>query len=329
MFLRRRRRWELVGVTAAILAAWAWGGPARAAGEASRQSGEITFSATTPATPTGLDESAHYVNPTDPAAKPPPVVAIETAFAPGFGIDTSVPERCTVPDAVLLALGGRACPAGSRVGSGAATLATGLPGPAGIVALDLEVYNGADQAIFLSILHGTGVAVDVIRASFANGMMSVQLPPTPGGPPDGRSSLKDIHFSLTTVTTSQNGHTRSYLTTPPRCPPSRQWVSRSSFTYTDGVTQTLAPTTPCQPHSPTSAQARSQAAQPAAAGAERSAPSGSAEEGTLAVTGFSSRLPIVGLVSLAGAALGVLSRRWGKSVSRVESRLEVRLSSDL
>src|SRR3954470_1093213 len=78
-----------------------------------RQSGSVRFSSETPATLTALSESAHYVNPSDPAAKPPPVTRIVVRYPDGFRIDTSAPERCTASDSQIETQGSAACPPGS------------------------------------------------------------------------------------------------------------------------------------------------------------------------------------------------------------------------
>jgi hypothetical protein len=42
------------------------------------------------------------------------------------------------------------------------------------------------------------------------------------------------------------GDVRSYITTPPTCPRRRYWVNQVTFTYFDGVTQTVETRSPCK-----------------------------------------------------------------------------------
>jgi hypothetical protein len=212
-----------------------------------RQSGSVRFSSETSATLTGLAESAHYVNPSDPAAKPPPVTRIVVRYPDGFRIDTSAPERCTASDSQIEAQGSAACPPGSRVGEGGAEFATGLSAPADTFAVDFELFNAADQIIFLARPHGQSQVVSVSRSKIDGATLTSDVPALPGGPPDGRSSVRDIHFNLDAITRQRDGRVVNYLTTPPTCPASRQWSSLGTFTYSDGVEQSITPTTPCQP----------------------------------------------------------------------------------
>jgi hypothetical protein len=220
--------------------------PGDAGAGAIRQSGSVRLSSETPATLTALSESAHYVNPSDPAAKPPPVTRIVVRYPDGFRIDTSAPERCTASDSQIEGQGSAACPPGSRVGEGGAEFATGLPAPADTFAVDFELFNAADQIIFLARPHGQSQVVSVSRSKIDGATLTSDIPALPGGPPDGRSSVRDIHFNLDAITTRRDGRVVNYLTTPPTCPASPQWSSLGTFTYSDGVEQSIAPATPCR-----------------------------------------------------------------------------------
>jgi hypothetical protein len=211
-----------------------------------RQSGSVRLSSETPATVTALAESAHYVNPSDPAAKPPPVTRIVVRYPDGFRIDTSAPERCTASDSEIEAQGSAACPPGSRVGEGGAEFATGFPAPGDTFAVDFELFNAADQIIFVARSHGQSQVLSVSRSTIDGATLTSDVPALPGGPPDGRSSVRDIHFNLDAIATQRDGRVLNYLTTPPTCPDSRQWSSLGTFTYSDGVEQSITPTTPCQ-----------------------------------------------------------------------------------
>jgi hypothetical protein len=238
--------WATAPASAASHTAGGAYGAHSAAPSASRQTGTVTFSSRTPGTATGLSESAVYVNPTDPSAKPPAVRETVTTFASGFQIDTSVPAQCTASDQTLQAEGDAACPAASRVGGGSATLATGLSGPGASFPVDIDAFNDRDQIVFIFKAHGTGAVAGVVRGMVEHGeTLATAIPSEPGGPPDFQSSLKQIQLNLDRITVMRGGRVISYLRTPPRCPSSDQWVSHTTFTYSDGVSQTLAASTPC------------------------------------------------------------------------------------
>jgi hypothetical protein len=91
-----------------------------------RQTASVLFSQTQPGKSSGLRILIDYRNPTDPAAKPFAVRRIVTTLAPGSLIDTSVPAKCTLSDAALMANGTRDCPVPSIVGSAAFTYFDGV-----------------------------------------------------------------------------------------------------------------------------------------------------------------------------------------------------------
>jgi hypothetical protein len=76
------------------------------------------FTASTPATPTGLGWSSTYHAAGDAGAPPPPMKKMVFYPPAGFHYDTSVPGRCTASDAELSLRGPAACPADSRLGDG-------------------------------------------------------------------------------------------------------------------------------------------------------------------------------------------------------------------
>src|SRR2546423_7021009 len=211
-----------------------------------RQTGTIAFGTFVPASPTSLSESATYRNPDDPNGKPPAVRRIVVRYPAGFRIDTSVPGQCHASDQQLQTSGGGACPSDSRVGSGDTELATGFPGPAATFQLDLEVYKHRDQLIFLIKPKGSSTVLSVGRSKVDGRTITTDIPATPGGPPDGQSSVKHIAFALAKVTKRAHGSIRSFLTTPSLCPASNEWTSVAMFTYADGVSQTIRVATPCK-----------------------------------------------------------------------------------
>jgi hypothetical protein len=221
-------------------------GSAAALGDSgARQTGRVEFLSREPGTATALIESAHYRDPDHPGGKPPAVRRIVVKYAKGFKIDTSVPERCTASDADLQASGSAACPPGSRVGKGGAEFATGFAPPADKFAVDFELFNARDEIIFLTKAHDTDTVVTVSRSTIDGRTLTSDVPPVPGGPPDGESSVKDIHFHLRRIAVRRDGERARYLRTPRTCPSSGEWTSHGTFTYADGVTQTLSPSTPC------------------------------------------------------------------------------------
>jgi hypothetical protein len=234
---------RIIGTVGALGALFLLGIVAVSAGVSgtSRQTAKLTFGDMKPGVATGLLESIDYVNPDDPAAKPPAVRRVVVKLAPGARFDTSAPELCTASDAELMLLGESACPLGSKVGQGVVTVDTGIPGPGRIVTADVKFFNNTNQLIFLNTIRGTS-ARTVIRGQVGSNEVVTDVAMLPGTPPDG-GAIDTVHIYFPPLV--RDG--RAYVTTPPRCPPSRRWINQVSFTYADGVTQTVDSPSPCKP----------------------------------------------------------------------------------
>jgi len=206
----------------------------------SRQTAKLIFGKKKPGVASGVFVDIDYVNPDHPAAKPPAVRRVVLRPAPGARFDTSVPELCAASDAELMLLGESACPPGSKVGEGVVTVDTGIPGPARIVTADVDFLNNAGQLIYVNTVRGTG-ARTVIRAQVSSNEIVTDAGMLPGTPPDG-GAIDTVHVNFPPLV--HGGH--GYFTTPPRCPASRQWTNQLSFTYADGVQQTVQNTSPCK-----------------------------------------------------------------------------------
>lgn len=235
-------------VIAASFAAWIAGLPAdelRAAEPESRQTASLEFTTNQPATPAGVELEVDYVNPDDPSAKPPAVRRVVTTLAPGARYETSVPERCKASDAELAARGTMACPPASRVGEGELAFDTGLPGSLRFLEVGVDFFNNTDELIFLNTERGTG-ARTVLRAPIQGRSIVSDVPPLPGTPPDGAAltSSRFVDFRIPAGSGRGGG---GYIVTPPRCPISRYWTNSITFTYADGVSQTVESRSPCRP----------------------------------------------------------------------------------
>ena len=211
----------------------------------SRQTADAVFAESRPGVSTGVRLAIDYVNPTDPAAKPPAVQRVVVKYHPGTVIDTSVPERCAATDAQLIAGGPSACPAASQVGRGETDVDTGIPGPERVLRSSITFLNNKDELIFLLESKGTQRPRTVVRGKISGSTVTTDIPPIPGGPPDGFAAVKRARISLDRLSTGQGRSRRDYFTTPRQCPASGSWRNTVSFTYRDGVTQTVADDSRC------------------------------------------------------------------------------------
>jgi hypothetical protein len=220
------------------------GAPAQEPG--SRQTAELSFTATRPARPSGLVFTVDYVNPADPAAKPHSVQRVVQQLAQGSRIDTSVPPRCAASDAELILRGAEACPS-ARVGGGLVDLDTGAPGPLRIINTEVTLLNADGQIILLFQETNTPARSRTpVRATVSGRTVDTDPPPLPGlPPPDPFLAVKTVRLTVDRISRVRGGRRVGYVTTPRTCPRTRRWTNRTTFSYPDEVSQTVATASPC------------------------------------------------------------------------------------
>lgn len=232
------RSWLATGA-AAILALWL--AASASAQQGQRQTFELGLTTERPGASTGFVEAIDYLNPEDPQAKPFAVEVVVVRLPNGAAVDTSVPEHCDAADAALIAQGAGACPPGSVVGGGEVDIDTGLPGPGRLIRSEVTLLNDDQQVIFLFDREGGGRFVS--RAEVTNASFTTVVPPIPGGPPDGFAAIDRVALEVEAISAPPGS---SYITTPAACPAGGAWTSEASFSYRDGVSQTVASPSPCR-----------------------------------------------------------------------------------
>jgi hypothetical protein len=128
------------------------------------------------------------------------------------------------------------------VGTGALTAITGFGAPADPVKADVTVFNGGHELIELVSVKGTNTTAGLDRLQIQGRTLVAKPPSTPGGPPDGRTSVQRIELSFPAIRSPQG---RAFVTTPPSCPSSGAWTSRASYGFADGGHTMLTSLTPC------------------------------------------------------------------------------------
>jgi hypothetical protein len=194
-----------------------------------RQTAGLRFTTTAPGAPAGVVLDADYLD--GPGGRPHRVTRVVTALARGARYDTSVPAQCPASDAELTLRGAAACPVASVVGTGWLEIDTG----AGDQMADVTFLNRTDELIFVNTVRGTP-ARTILRAAISGTSTTSDVPFLPGLPPDG-GVLDRVHF--------EDFQTGSYITTPVTCWMGR-WINRVTFTYADGVTETVRSASPCK-----------------------------------------------------------------------------------
>ena len=217
---------------------------------------DVSVGTRAPDTPAGLRFRVLYKHPDDPEPKPPPLTAATFELPAGTRIDGRAVPHCDATDEQFRARGRDACPPTSRVGDGTLTAVTGLGSPLDPVGTDVTVFNGGDELIELVTFRGTNAMAGIDRLTIRGNTLTAHPPAIPGGPPDGRTSVREIRLAIPARTSGAGAARRAFVTAPPSCPSSGLWRSRGAFRFTDGGAATILATTPCRPGTSRAGRAR-------------------------------------------------------------------------
>ena len=228
---------RFVGVAIlAVLAAW----PATAAAapvDFSHGTMENRLTTTKPNAATGSSFAARYHAAGDPSGDPPYMRRMTFYPPPGTRYDTSVPERCTASDLELHLRGAAACPEGSRLGGGIAS--SKFMGES--TTLEVNVFNNTGEHVM--VIASPGQA-SVVRGRFGpDGSITYASPtcfPNAAGCPVDNVLQTGSAVTFPPYTREIGGVTRSYLTTPPKCPKSGTWRQSVRLWWADGTEDTVA-----------------------------------------------------------------------------------------
>jgi hypothetical protein len=202
---------------------------------------EQMFTTSIPGTSTGVDTRILYKHPSDPNAKPIPVRREVFTFPAGTTYDESVVPDCTASDLELIVLGKSACPSESWIGAGVGdTIMTGFPG-SGETPLDLDAWDTGGNLVLLGGPRDAPIR-SVARTRREGQVVTVDVPFSPGGPPDGQSALRRVHHPFAARSLGE----RAYMRTPATCPASGVWTFTARFTFADGVVEEGVSRMPCQ-----------------------------------------------------------------------------------
>ena len=160
------------------------------------------------------------------------VAKVTFQMAPGTRTNTAAFPACS--KSALTARGPGACPSGSQVGTGNATVITGLPiDPVKMTAKVFTTKGG-----LLTYLTGSG-QTQVIALSMSGSRI---VSPVPHVCPTGDCSQVEAVLKILTVKLNSG----KLITTPAKCPASRKWTNKAIYTYVNGDTETETSLTPCK-----------------------------------------------------------------------------------
>jgi hypothetical protein len=200
------------------------------------------FSTPVPGASTGTDTKILYRNPNDPNAKPVPVRQEMFTFPKGTAFDDAVVPACKASELELELEGEAACPPASRVGGGEGTTMTGFPG-GGETPMEVDGFADGSGLLLLGGAKQYGIRF-ATRAIRKGRTVTVAVPQTPGGPPDGESAIRRVH----NVFEARSLGKRAYMRTPRRCPASGRWTFKAHLTFADGAVEDEAYRMRCRRH---------------------------------------------------------------------------------
>lgn len=209
-------------------------------GETDRAEYDFTLTSRAPAASSGVFVRVFFKDPDDEEAKPPALDTAELELPPGMKIDDEALPQCEATDDDIEMRGRAACPDETRVGAGAVTVMTGVSPES---TLDIVAYNGQGELIEVVFFPGTNVVAGIDRVTIEDGKLVAHPPSPPGGPPDGRTAIRELELDVPARTGPAG---RAYVATPPECP-AGGWISRGHFGFADGGETVVETRTPCGP----------------------------------------------------------------------------------
>lgn len=236
---RRKGRGSLrVGVVA-LIASSALLMPTTSQADAEELRFDLRFTTAHPGTSAGAELSISYPDELDGLPKPLRTGAI--AFPNGTRFDEGAVPVCRASNDELTLLGTAACDPATRLGGGHLTAATACPPPLDLFTAQIHAFHGPGQVIYAYTVPGTAapvlfVARDVIEGTTLRSERPLQPPSGCNGP------VRPKEGQLTLMRTMQS---RSFITTPSRCPARRRWRSELHLVYDDGSVRTATSEMPC------------------------------------------------------------------------------------
>jgi hypothetical protein len=237
-----RERFTGASVAALAIAIVVTTAPAAAA--AKRVSGSFSYTSARPGSVTGIVADFHYRNPDDPNAKPPAVAKLVVRTPPGSGIDVTARPQCHASDAELHVRGPDACPSSAKVGTALSIAESGRLGGHPMRATnDVIMFNSEDGIIGAAVNRDFPFIKNFDRTRVAGNTSTTVFPAFPGlPPPDNYTAFISMHSELLPLV-GPGG--RPWARTPPSCPRARYWTITATFTFHDGVIESIASRSPC------------------------------------------------------------------------------------
>jgi hypothetical protein len=115
---------------------------------------------------------------------------------------------------------------------------TGFGPPVDPFRTDASIYNTEDGFVEIVKDQNSGATLGSDRFTIEGRTWTGHPPNTPGGPPDGRTAVREIDFTWAPKA--------AWAITPTRCPKKRRWRATARISYADGTTVTVPHSVPCR-----------------------------------------------------------------------------------
>lgn len=213
--------------------------PAAAAHAGPRVDYRQVFTTSAPGTSTGVETQLLYKNPDDPDAKPIPVREEQFTFPEGTTFDNAVVPPCDASDLEVMLLEDAACPPESKTGGGTGTTMSGFPGE-DETPLTVDGWEDGSGTLLLAGYKEYHLR-EATRARRDGRVVTIEVPRTPGGPPDGETAIRSAH----NIFGARSLGDRAYIRTPPTCSADGVWTFTARFTFADGTIEHDSHDMPC------------------------------------------------------------------------------------
>jgi len=184
----------------------------------------------------------NLTRPDGPNGKPKTEAVGVFQLPPGTTVNLNAVPPCLKDDTTLQVEGPAACPQ-SYLGTGFASLYTGLGAPVDPVGIDEQWYYAPGQLVVLYTLHGQRSPIlKVGRVQIKGSTFTAPLDLPPGYPPGTKTSPKQTDVTINPYVGSHG----AFITSPPTCPSDGKWITTVTLHYDDGSTDSVSDATPCR-----------------------------------------------------------------------------------
>lgn len=201
------------------------------------QTSSITLTASKAGASTGFKAALKSSDPGEPGGKPQALKTLTIAFPAGtkFNFKSKAIQPCTASDVEIKGTKGTACPAKSKIGSGAAE-ANGFP-VFPVLPESATAYASKSDLIFLLMPKGPAGSVLVLHGKVAANKVTVAVPQLIEGP-------LTVVITALELNVGKFGNGKSAFVKAGKCTGGKFTVG-SSFAYYTGASQQLSSSSKC------------------------------------------------------------------------------------